>query len=327
MDKSIICTYSFHTISKEYRFKQLFPNFYSEIQSINFPDEFSWSQKLYHYLHNDLEFNLGICPICGKRCKYKSISLGYCEFCSINCLNKSEKHKKIVKNTILTKYNGGKNEFYQKRYDSTKNTCLEKYGVENPSQIEEVKKKKEETTFNHFGGYTFQSKELRDKVENTCLKLYGVKNGGCSKQALEKIRLSKKKHHTTTYSSLEEYFCEYLTSNNISFERQYKDFHRYPFSCDFYLPNCDTFIEIQGHWSHGKHPFNPNNESDITILNKWKEKSQHSHFYKSAINVWTNRDVKKRTVAKQNNLSFIEIFANNQEQLYSYIEKIKDGLK
>lgn len=326
MDNKIILTKSNWSIAKEYKFKEYFPEIYLKIQSINFPPEFSWSQKLYHYLNDDFEFKLGICPICGNRCTYKNISLGYQKYCSYSCLNKSDEHKDKVKHTINSKY-GNRNEYYKKRYESTVSTNIKKYGVENISQLEEIKHKKEQTTISHFGvRYTLESPELTKQYKNTCLQKYGYTNPSKSKQVLEKIRLSRKNHHTENTSSLEEYFNNYLTNNNITFIRQYKC-DRYPYSCDFYLPNCDTFIEIQGNWTHGQHPFNEHNIDDINKLNILIEKSKHSDYYLSAIDTWTNKDVEKRKVAKQNKINLIEIFVKHTSDLIQYIEKIKDRLK
>ena len=82
----------------------------------------------------------------------------------------------------------------------------------------------------------------------------------------------------------------------------------YPFHCDFYIPSLNLYIEYNGSWTHGKHPFNKDNEDDIEILNNWKIKSETSKFYKSAIETWTIRDVNKRNLAYKNKLNFIEIW-------------------
>lgn len=68
------------------------------------------------------------------------------------------------------------------------------------------------------------------------------------------------------------------------------------------------FIEIQGTWSHGPHPFDKENPDDIKLLEEWKEKSKKSKYYEKAVIVWTIKDVEKRNKAKENNLIFLEIF-------------------
>ena len=62
------------------------------------------------------------------------------------------------------------------------------------------------------------------------------------------------------------------------------------------LKSLDLYIEYNGSWTHGKHPFDPTNKDDIEIVEKWKAKNKKYYFI--AINTWTKRDVNKRNVAK-----------------------------
>ena len=84
---------------------------------------------------------------------------------------------------------------------------------------------------------------------------------------------------------------------------------RYPFLCDFYIEKLDLFIEYNGHWTHGKHPFDSTNENDSKKLKKWIDKSINSKFYKNAINVWTVRDPNKRQTAILNKLNYKELWS------------------
>ena len=71
------------------------------------------------------------------------------------------------------------------------------------------------------------------------------------------------------------------------------------------------FIEYNGTWTHGSKPYVDNLECNA-ILDKWKEKSKNSKFYKNAIYTWSVLDVKKRNIAKQNKLNYLEFFNMNQ---------------
>ena len=66
------------------------------------------------------------------------------------------------------------------------------------------------------------------------------------------------------------------------------------------------------------------------LLNKLevlKEKSKISVFYKTAINVWTVRDVEKRETAKKNNLNYLEIFSIDFNYCISQIlNRIRRGM-
>lgn len=126
---------------------------------------------------------------------------------------------------------------------------------------------------------------------------------------LQKQYNSKSKNNSWNTSKLEEEYYEYLI-NKYSTEdivRQYRD-ERYPFYCDFYIKSEDKFIEIQGTWLHGGHFFDCNDPQDIAMLNEWKEKAEKSNYYKNAIKVWTEVDIKKRQIALDNNLNIEFIF-------------------
>lgn len=61
--------------------------------------------------------------------------------------------------------------------EKCKNTNKERYGVENPSQSEEIKSKKKQTCLkNHGVEWSLQSKDIREKGKKTSLQKYGVEN-------------------------------------------------------------------------------------------------------------------------------------------------------
>lgn len=68
---------------------------------------------------------------------------------------------------------------------------------------------------------------------------------------------------------------------------------RYPYHIDFYIKSLDIFIEINGHWTHNTHLFNPNDPADITELNILLEKAKNNSYYKSAVKVWSETDPQK----------------------------------
>lgn len=125
----------------------------------------------------------------------------------------------------------------------------------------------------------------------------------------EAVSLKMKQNDTYNRSSDEEVLYQELIAlhGNENVIRQYRDV-RYPFCCDFYISSEDLFIELNKHWTHGKHPFNANCPEDIRILEEWKKSADNSDFYKNAIYVWTDLDVRKSRIAKENNLNYIAIY-------------------
>ena len=242
----------------------------------------------------------------------------------------SEEIRKKSKQSNLEKYGYEYNSQSPEIKKKKKQHCQEKYGVEAYFQCEEFKEKSKETCLKRFGvdnyGKTqeyrdmMQAKmpEIRQKMAETCMERYGVDNysktdeykssmNNMREDILKKQYDTKKANGTFNTSQIEEDFAMWLTENNIKFERQHRDPDRYPFNCDFYFPDKDLFLEIQGSWVHGGHPFDPSNSDDIEYLSLME--SKHTNFYDNAIETWTIRDPLKRETAKKNNLNWIEVFS------------------
>jgi len=223
-----------------------------------------------------------------------------------------------------------------------KETYKNKTGYDNPSQNPEIKNKKQETCLKNTGyktplecpdilnkmhvdyynktGYKIpaQNPAIAKKMSNTYYNKTGYTNPIQNPKTLEKILISKKIHGTTKTSKPEEYIYRLLIIKFPQTQRQYKS-DLYPFACDFYIPECDLYIEYQGHLGHGKEPFDQNNQKHIEILNEWKERAKIRESklkkrsqYTDYINVWTHRDPLKRRTAKENNLNWLEFFNLNQ---------------
>lgn len=174
----------------------------------NFPDEYriiitypgkTFPEQLYNYFHNSPNH---ICPICGKDTPFRNIMYGYSEFCSTTCSYRSES-----------------------RTQKAQQTCMERYGVKNPSQSEIIQKKKEETCLkNHGVRYWIQDNDkfkssmlekygvtnpsylddVKRKREETCLKNHGVKNVLGTPEIREKAIAAVELKYGVKYSFLNE---------------------------------------------------------------------------------------------------------------------------
>ena len=430
-------------ITRENYIKNHFTDIYNDFITYNFPEEFTFLQKLYHYLNDDIDLKLGICPICGNRTKFLNFSNGYRTYCSNKCSANSIIKQNETKNTCLEKYgceyvsqsskikekkkqtcieHFGREYYLQTEefQQRSKETCLEKYGTEYATQSETVKEKIK-TTLNNtciekYGtDWYFQTNEFKDKNSETCLEKYGETSFSKTKEFLEKekqtklehyndenynnpekqrqtclerynhesysktdefkekvkktslerygkenytqtdeyrnkykdavfirklkqnnvekfdsdwyfqseefkkkfenyewvksiqdkIYNTKKKNNSFHTSKIEKQIQQYLDNNNITYIYQYTS-ERYPFNCDFYFPEKDLYVEIQGSWTHGPRPFTGSIEDNL-LLEKWK--SKNTEYYQNAIETWTIRDVKKREIARQNELNYLEIFS------------------
>ena len=212
---------------KESLFAETFPIIYKDFKTWIFPNDWSFSQRMYHYLHNDINFNIGKCKNCGKQLKWVSFTKGYIHtFCSVKCsMNSVDTHNKIKntwnnkskeeldeinkskQNTIIQTY-GSLQTFYKNRTNKTIDTCLNKYGVENVFQTDWCKEKSKETCqekyhvdcYNQTNKFKERCREInenrtdeewdkiRTKIEQTCLKRYGVKNYTQTDECKEKMQ-------------------------------------------------------------------------------------------------------------------------------------------
>lgn len=267
------------------------------------------------------------------RRKKTSIEKYGCE-CSLH--NKEIREK--VKKTFLEKYNvehPSQNENVKKK---TRQTCLEKYDVDNPWKSEKIKLKIKSVKLERHGNEKYNNtecgrktflkhksenpnflKSINEKTKKTNLERYGVQSWSqtdvgkkflsemmSSPETQTKINVAKKKNNSFNTSKPEEFCHKLLKEAFPNVIRQHRS-EKYPFSCDFYIPEKELYIEFQGTWTHGSHPFDSSSEEDLKKLEKWKEKN--SKFYNNAIDTWTRRDVAKREIAKKNSINYIEFWS------------------
>ena len=219
-------------------------------------------------------------------------------------------------------------------YEKYKQTCLDKYGVENVRQADWVKEKSKQTNLIRYGvDNPAKSPEIIEKIKQTNKERWpDASNYHNFKQArqtliqhcgsmekfyeyryentdweklMQKQYETKRKNNSFNYSKPEEELylelCEKYGNDNVI--RNYKE-ERYPFRCDFYIPSEDLFIELNKHWTHGGHFFDPENPDDIKKLEEWEERAKTSKFFDYAVLNWTIRDPLKLKTAIENKLNY-----------------------
>jgi len=169
----------------------------------------------------------GECKICGQLTKFISIPYGYNQYCSNECVSKSEIVKEKRINTLMNHYgvdNPMKSKIvvdklsttFNERYgvdfyvqtkefkDKYKHTCLEKYGVEHSSYSDEILGRIRETNISRYGGTGFASDELYEKVKHTCLERYGFEHASQSEEIQRKIHQTNIDHFGMHFSQTSE---------------------------------------------------------------------------------------------------------------------------
>ena len=228
------------------------------------------------------------CPVCGNY--LKSIKGIFQMFCSKKCSANSNYRKEKIKNTCINKYGVDNVNKYKEIREKYENTCLERYGVKCPSKSEKVK----------------------SITKKNCFKKYGVTNINKLEYIQQKRNNTKRKNHTFNTSSTEDKIY-YILSQHYKVQRNWNKDKRYPWMVDFYIKEIDLFIECNFHWTHCGHAYDKDNITDQITLEQWK--SKETKYYNNAIYTWTIRDVEKRNKAKQEKLNYVE--------LWSYEEAVK----
>lgn len=255
--------------------------------------------------------------------------------------NSTQEKKQKIRETVLQKYNVDnvmKNVDIKKKQQ---NTCKKKYGYPNAISNPKIKQKRQKTCMERYGCKSlFGSIYFKTKVRQTFLQKYGVDNPMKIEevvqkvksnidivrrkilekmpQTLEKIYVTKRKNKSFNTSKIEDDFYNLLCTKFNNVQRQYKT-EKYPFLCDFYIPDIDLYIEYNGNWTHGKELFCYNNINHLIRLDYLIERSKTSDYYQQAIYTWTELDVKKQKTAKENNLNYLCFY--NKKQFLDWFEK------
>lgn len=128
---------------------------------------FSYKETLYRIKHNLINENR--CDFCNKVIPYKTH--GIANFCSKKCR-------------------------YNYMHKKSKETFIEKYGVDNPLKIDKIKQKVKETNLKKYGQITFTgTPEYKEKLKEH----YGVENVYQLEYVKEKIKQTNLKHFDKEY--------------------------------------------------------------------------------------------------------------------------------
>ena len=126
------------------------------------------------------------CCHCGKQLNYNQIR-NNCKYCSVKCSANDQQVRNKYKQTCVEKYgvqSPSQNQLVSKK---TKNTNLEKYGVEHPLQNEQIKRKVKNTNLQRYGyQYGLQNENVKLKKIQTNLQKYGYQYGLQNQQVKQK---------------------------------------------------------------------------------------------------------------------------------------------
>lgn len=172
-----------------------------------------------------------------------------------------------------------------------KDTCLKKYGVENVSQTDEIKKKKEQTFLEHYGvdniwklsGYNKKCRELYPEVYEELMMKFHQGRDKYFKNITpeEKVRREQKRYDTEVkngrfQSKLEIRICKIFEELNFSYTRQFH-IKGYSHPYDFHLCDSKILIEVNGDYWHANPKIYDENHSVRGLTSKqiWERDKKH----------------------------------------------------
>lgn len=196
-------------------------------------------------------------------------------------------------------------------------TMQERYGVDNPFSFGVFQERSRQTVRDRYGvDYAVQSEIVQEQIRQTMQERYGVDYGMESAEIRARAMDTKRKRGTFNSSSSEdalyELLVEYADHHGMTVVRQYCDEERYPFAVDFYIPERDLFIELNGSWSHGRHWYEADREMDQKIAQTWRKKGEKSKYYRAAFETWIERDVRKRAAARDAQLNYVTLWDGSE---------------
>ena len=130
-----------------------YPEIHTEI--INYCNEklsnIQFKEKVYHYVH-DIKDNV-LCkhPDCDKKVNFKNSTLGYNEYCSIQCISSDPLIKKIKEDKSYEKFGTKAPGMNSDIKNKTIKTNNERYGGNSPLNNKKIKQKSQQTLFNNYG--------------------------------------------------------------------------------------------------------------------------------------------------------------------------------
>ncbi len=273
------------------------------------------SQLVYMIVHN-IRF-VPICSNdnCNNECQYQRWALGFKKYCSNGCSTSDHKRTEKIKQTKVERYGIG---YVDVILNETKQTNLEKYGCEYPLQNEDIRNKA-----NKGQGYSigFQREEVREKAQQTLIAKYGKKSGNAvshNETSIEKIKnveyfkleyIHNKKSFNTLSKELGisrgvvithfdtcglERQHNYISNPQQTLIKMFDEMQQKyklndrtilcPKELDFYIPEYNIAIEMNGLWWHSDNYGWPKNGHIYKTLECNKKGIHLLHFWEFEIN-------------------------------------------
>ena len=144
-----------------------YPEFYIWLKS-NFNGN-NIKESIYMFFNN-IETR-PVCLSCGKHVKFHGYNYGFAEYCSPKCAQNDSTVREHYNIAVLKKYGQNAKKIF---HNKAKQTCIERYGVDNAMKSDQFKEKAKQTCIERYGvDNAMKSDQFKEKAKQTCLKKYG----------------------------------------------------------------------------------------------------------------------------------------------------------
>lgn len=128
-------------------------------------------------------------------------------------------------------------------------TLNERYGVDNPMKSDSIKKRMKQSMIKKYGSVDHFYNVLLEKRTSTNIKRYGVENCMQRQEVIAKQKKTAVLRGVKRYQSKLELHVEQLLRQEFSEVHTQKWINGSPI--DFYLPEFNVFIQVDGEFYHG----------------------------------------------------------------------------
>ena len=201
--------------------------------------------------------------------KFKNLDFLYCKYCHCvlqpvtqnRSINQFELKSCIkcqplkIKETCLEKY--GVDNFQKTSLwkVAVENTCLEKYGDRWVTKVNQIKDKIKLTNLFKYGEHTPQkNNEIKEKAKNTCIEKYGGNQPSHQKEVLQKIRETnlKRYDHPRGPNSDQNLQRDVLSFVKFCISDITENYTIGTKDIDIYIPSLKLGIEVNGDYWHSQ---------------------------------------------------------------------------
>lgn len=180
-------------------------------------------------------------------------------------------------------------------------TVMNRYGVSNVMQDDGIKQHLFETNMTKYGAVSpFGVQGIRERIVDMRCRTVA--------EAMRVYKQTGKLDEQMFKQSPQEFAAMYMLAERFGRGNVYWQYGvhpsdaRYPYNCDFYIKSADLFIEMNGHYCHGSHWFDPTSPDDALRVKHLLEGGKRGQ---NAVDVWTRTDVMKRATAKASGIRYL----------------------